>query len=73
MDPQVIGTRGNEVVVLWHQRAIDAAGRRLDEEVLARYKVVDNKLARGQMFYFDTTRVAAFLAAAARHATTSNR
>lgn len=73
MDPQVIGTRGNEVVVLWHQRAIDAAGRRLDEEVLARYKVVDNKLARGQMFYFDTARVAAFLAAAGRHATTSNR
>lgn len=64
MDPRVIGTRGNEVVVLWHQRAIDAVGRRLDEEVLARYKVVDNKLARAKMFYFDTARVAAFLAVA---------
>jgi hypothetical protein len=73
MDPRVIGTRGNEVAVLWRQRGIDAAGRRLDEEVLGWYEVVDNKLARGQMFYFDTARVAAFLAAAGRHAPTSSR
>jgi ketosteroid isomerase-like protein len=73
MDPRVIGTRGNEVVVLWRQRGIDAAGRRLDEEVLGLYQIADNKLARGQMFYFDTAPVAAFLAAAGRHAPTSNR
>ena len=73
LDPRVVGTRGNEVVVLWRQRGLDAAGRRLDEQVLGLYQVADNKLARAQMFYFDTTRVAAFLAAADLHASTRDR
>jgi ketosteroid isomerase-like protein len=66
MDPRIIGTTGNEVVVRWHQRGADPSGRRLDEEVLGLYQVKDGKLARAQMFYFDTARVSAFLAEANR-------
>ena len=73
LDPRIVGTRGNEVVVLWRQHGVDAAGRRCDEEVLGLYQVADNKLARAQMFYFDTARVAAFLAAADPHASARDR
>jgi uncharacterized protein len=66
MDPQVVGILGNMVVVRWHQRGLDFKGRPVDEEVLALYELVDAKLARAQMFYFDTTRVADFLARAAQ-------
>jgi hypothetical protein len=65
MDPQVVGMLRNMVIVRWHQRGLDFKGRLLDEEVLALYEFVDAKLARAQMFYFDTTRVADFLAGAA--------
>lgn len=61
MDPRVVGTLSENVVVLWHQRGVDKAGRSIDEEVLGLYQISDFKLARGQMFYFDTTRVDAFL------------
>jgi ketosteroid isomerase-like protein len=64
MDPEVMGSRGTKVVVRWHQRAIDLAGRRLDEEVLGLYQVQDGRLATSQMFYFDTARVSRFLAGA---------
>jgi ketosteroid isomerase-like protein len=64
MDPEVVGTRGTKVVVRWHQRGIDVAGRRLDQEVLGLYRVRDGKLATAQMFYFDTTRVSGFLTGA---------
>ena len=66
MDPQVVGTLDNMVVVRWHQRGLDFQGLRADEEVLALYEFVDARLARAQMFYFDTTRVADFLARAAQ-------
>jgi hypothetical protein len=38
--------------------------------VLARYRLRNGKLLRAQMFYFDTFQVAAFLANAAKPATT---
>jgi uncharacterized protein len=65
MDPEVVGVNGTRVVVLWHQRGADPAGRRIDEQVVGLYDIVDGKLARGQMFYFDPTVVEDFLAAAA--------
>jgi len=52
------------VVVLWQQRGISAAGERFDGEVLGLYRLRDGKLARAQMFYFDTTAVNNFLARA---------
>jgi ketosteroid isomerase-like protein len=65
MDPTVVGSVGDTVVVLWHQRGVDHSGRRIDEAVLGLYEISDAKLARGQMFYFDPGHVAAFLATAA--------
>lgn len=66
MDPRVVATSGDEVVVLWQQKAVDGTGRRLDTPVLGRYRVREGKLARAQMFYFDTVAVADFLAHAHR-------
>ena len=64
MDPQVIAAQGDDVVVLWHQRGRSAAGDSIDEEVLGLYRFREGKLARAQMFYFDTVPVANFLAEA---------
>ena len=62
MDPRIVGEDGDEVVVLWHQRGLSPSGERFDGEVLGLYQLREGKLARAQMFYFDTAAVAAFLA-----------
>jgi ketosteroid isomerase-like protein len=64
MDPRVVAANDEEVVVLWHQRGLTAAGDKLDVEVLGLYRFRDGKLARAQMFYFDTASVLSFLAKA---------
>ena len=64
MDPRIVAANDDEVVVLWHQRGISAAGDKLDVEVLALYAFRDGKLARAQMFYFDTAAVLNFLSKA---------
>jgi len=64
MDPQVVAAHGDDVVVLWHQRGRSGDGDSIDEEVLGLYRFREGKLARAQMFYFDTVRVASFLARA---------
>ena len=61
MDPQVIAAQGDDVVVLWHQRGRIPAGESIDEEVLGLYRFRDGKLARAQMFYFDTVPLTNFL------------
>jgi uncharacterized protein len=61
MDPRVVATNGEEVVVEWRQRGVDRSGERLDMPVLGLYQVRDGKLARAQMFHFDTAAVVAFL------------
>jgi ketosteroid isomerase-like protein len=60
---RVVASSEDEVVVLWHQRGRDQAGRRLDTPVLGLYEVRDGKLARAQMFYFDPVAAAEFLVA----------
>jgi ketosteroid isomerase-like protein len=64
MDPQVVAAHGDDVVVLWHQRGRSGVGESIDEEVLGLYRFREGKLARAQMFYFDTLPVADFLAKA---------
>jgi uncharacterized protein len=64
MDPRVIAASGNEVVVLYRQRAVDSAGTRLDAPVLGLYEVRDGLFARAQMFHFDTAAIVEFLAQA---------
>jgi len=69
MDPRIVAAGGEEVVVLWRQRGVSPAGERFDGPVLGLYRVRGGKLARAQMFYFDTAALGAFLANAARQAT----
>jgi ketosteroid isomerase-like protein len=71
MDPRVVAAsdEGGEVVVLWRQRGRSPAGERFDGEVLGLYQVRDGRLARAQMFYFDTFALASFLANARRPGT----
>jgi ketosteroid isomerase-like protein len=61
MDPRVVAANEGEVVVLWRQRGLSPAGERFDGEVLGLYQVREGKLARAQMFYFDTVAVVNFL------------
>lgn len=51
-------------MVLWRQRAVARTGAQFDNPVLGLYRVRDGKLARLQMFHFDTAAVVAFLAQA---------
>ena len=64
MDPRIVASNdeSGEVVVLWRQRGLAPAGERLDTPVLGLYHVRDGRLARAQMFYFDTVPLVAFLA-----------
>ena len=64
MDPRIVAASEDEVVVLWHQRGVSQTGERFDGEVLGLYQLREGKLARAQMFYFDTAAVGSFLAKA---------
>lgn len=64
MEPRVVASKGDEVVVLWRQRSLSPDGERFDGPVLALYKVRDGRLARAQMFHFDTSALVEFLARA---------
>jgi SnoaL-like domain len=57
MDPQVMATSENDVVVRYQQRGVSPAGERFQTPVLGIYQVRDGKLARAQMFYFDAAAV----------------
>jgi|SRR5262249_58613233 len=61
MDPRVVAASEDEVVVLWRQRGLRQDGERFDGPVLALYTVRDGRLARAQMFYFDTPALVEFL------------
>lgn len=61
MDPRVIASNGDEVVVLYTTRAVAPDGERFESPVLALYEVRDGKFARGQMFHYDTVGILAFL------------
>jgi ketosteroid isomerase-like protein len=66
MDPRVVGVNGDEVAILYHQRGVSPNGERFDGEVLGLYELLDFKLARAQMFYFDEAAACRFLARASR-------
>lgn len=61
MDPRIVAASEDEVVAVWRQRGLSPAGERFEGEVLGLYRFRDGKLARAQMFYFDTTAVNNFL------------
>jgi ketosteroid isomerase-like protein len=66
MDFRIVASNdaANEVVVQWQQRGVTADGARFDGPVLGLYRVRDGKLARAQMFHFDTAELVTFLARA---------
>jgi hypothetical protein len=61
MDPRVVAANDREVVVLYRQRALGSNGERFDAPVLGLYEVRDGRLARAQMFHYDTAAVVDFL------------
>jgi ketosteroid isomerase-like protein len=61
MDPRVLADSDGEVVVLYRQRAVAPDGERFDSPVVGLYEVRDGKLARAQMFHYDTAAINAFL------------
>jgi len=61
MNPRVVASNGEDVVVEYQQRAVASSGERFEGPVLALYKVRDGKLARAQMFHYDTAAVVDFL------------
>jgi ketosteroid isomerase-like protein len=65
LDPRIVAASQDEVVVLWQQRGVNPGGERFEGEVLGLYRLRDGKLARAQMFYFDSAAVGSFLARAA--------
>lgn len=61
MDPRVVASSADEVVIEYRQRALAPNGERFDAPVLALYRVRDGRLARPQMFHFDTHAIVRFL------------
>jgi ketosteroid isomerase-like protein len=61
MDPRVVATSGEEVTVLYTQRALSPDGERFESPVLGLYELRDGKFARAQMFHYDTAAILAFL------------
>lgn len=61
MDPRVVGADGDEVTVVYTQRALSPSGERFESPVMGLYEVRDGKFARAQMFHYDTAAILAFL------------
>lgn len=61
MDPRVVAIAGEEVTVVYTQRARSASGERFEAPVMGLYEVRDGRFARAQMFHYDTAAVLAFL------------
>jgi ketosteroid isomerase-like protein len=70
MDPRVVATRGDEVVIEYTTRAVAPDGERFESPVLGLYEVRDGKFARAQMFHYDTAAMLAFLERAGRLSST---
>jgi ketosteroid isomerase-like protein len=61
MDARIVAASGDEVVALYHQRAVGPDGDRFDKPCIGLYRVRDGKLARAQMFHYDTAAITEFL------------
>jgi uncharacterized protein len=64
LEPRVIASSNEEVVIHWQQKGVSPTGDRIDTPVLGLYRLRDGKLARAQMFYFDPAAVVVFLSKA---------
>ena len=64
MDPRLVASDGDTVVVEYQWRGRDPEGCRFETPTLARYEVRDGLLARAQMYHFDMPGLLAFLSQA---------
>ena len=64
MDPTVVATAGDTVVVRYVTRGADAAGRRFETPALARYRARDGRLVEAQMYYWDLIGLKEFIKSA---------
>jgi uncharacterized protein len=64
LEPRVVAAKDDEVVIHWQQKGVSPTGERINTPVLGLYRLRDGKLARAQMFYFDSASVVAFLSKA---------
>jgi ketosteroid isomerase-like protein len=64
MEPTVVATAGDTVVVQYVTHGADAAGRRFDTPVLARYRAHDGRLIEAQMYYWDLIGLQEFIKSA---------
>jgi ketosteroid isomerase-like protein len=64
MDPTVVATADDTVVVQYVTRGADAAGRRFETPVLARYRAHDGRLVEAQMYYWDLIGLQEFITSA---------
>ena len=69
----MVASNGGEVVVEYRHRAASPVGERIDLPVLALYEVRDGKLARAQMFHYDTAALTGFLSRAQAEGSTGAR
>lgn len=53
MDPRVVASNGDTVVIeyLWRARRLDGAS--FETETIAKYRIADGRLIEAQMFYYD--------------------
>jgi ketosteroid isomerase-like protein len=61
MDPTVVASSGNTLVVEYTSRAVDRHGRRFETSTLARYEVRDGQFAGARMYYSDHAGLLSFL------------
>jgi ketosteroid isomerase-like protein len=61
MDPRVVASEGDEVVVLYTTRALAPNGERFESPVLGLYEVRDGRFVGARMFHYDTAGILAFL------------
>jgi SnoaL-like domain len=64
MDPSVLATAGDTVVAQYVTRGVDAAGRRFETPVLARYRARGGLLVDAQMYYWDLIGLQEFIRSA---------
>jgi ketosteroid isomerase-like protein len=64
MEPTVVATAGDTVVVQYVTRGADSVGRRFETPVLARYRARDGRLVEAQMYYWDLIGLHDFISAA---------
>ena len=61
MEPSVVATCGDTVVLQYVTRGVDAGGRRFETPVLGRYRAREGRLLEAQMFYWDLVGLTQFL------------